>query len=74
MKRRHFTKRAEKDEEDREKKEDGRGRVWRTSQIPQARTTFLQAPFGAPLQYILKKNIAFLNEIIVFVPRAGKVT
>ena len=66
MKRRHFTKRAEKDEEEKEKKEDGRGCAWRTSQIHTARTTFMQAPFAEPLQYILKKSLLSLKEIIVF--------
>ena len=31
-------------------KDYGRSRVSTTSEIPQARTTFLQAPFAAPLQ------------------------
>ena len=42
-------KRAEKDEEEKEEKEDARGRAWIISEIPRARTTFVQAPFAAPL-------------------------
>ena len=61
-------------EEDLEEKEDGRGRASRTSEIPRARTRFLQAPFAAPLQYALQETLLWLMEMIAFLRSEATVT